>query len=1293
DDDCNGAVDDGESVRAACDDGNQCSEDICGGALGCLHEDTTRCDGDGACTFYSCDPTLGCTDTPDDDRCDDGIDCTTEVCDPNVGCVSTPHDVDCDDGQACTTDVCDLAQGCVHTPVEGACDDGVACTVDRCEPFDGCVHDASDAACDDGNPCTADVCVPGVGCESTPLTGVPCEDGDLCTVDDVCEDGVCAAGAPRVCDDRTPCTADACDPLVGCTATYESDCDSPGPLGGYYSGYVILEGSLDLSQGERQRRGVTAIGFVCTSAVTAIVDASRAPDLQAAGTTTCAFDTDVADIVGLTGTATGDIDMTGHAIVGTAELVVPVSWSPYARVDADGIPYAIRGFETGDIGRSVFLGAPAFQALARTVYGRGTVGDVHFGLTVDLDRTPVSGDCCGNPPLGCETLTDYECAARGWSFAAAGAGRCCQGDDCSIATQSACAALGGLFMPSVSGACCYVDGGCDELTDVLCDVLGGVLAPRLTCNDDNVDGLADACGAPAGYGRTEPSACALDGGSLSCSVGGVAELPIDADFAPTGDGVSWGGRTPVSTPSPHGAVVFPEATVAVDTGGGGFGFALKSLLPDFSGVSCFPDLALDFVEDVSPEELPDWAWEYGYEARERLGYLPVADARGYLSLHVNRGISADASERVTIEREGDYFDLLLDPTDPAVILNVGGRKLERVSGNLVQSLGMGLSCSGKLTWKSAVDIWNGDTFEPVIQTGHIWRSGTFALVPIPGLPVNVFAETDLIVDVGPALALIEPILESLVDADVDRLVEVVGRGAEDVLRNLKIAGNASRIFLDMKVLDATFGRASFRYDDGAIYFTGEKLDPFGGDPTSDEFGELLDLVESLAIMRFNNTGRSWGMVSSDRFSFGMETDLEAGPFAFTGSRVTIDSRDGLDIETGSFQFDFVGFLKRLSELFTCEFPEDGGMSCAIGGVRVLDFDGGVDEGGVFVSAGLRVPVFGDLTLSATVPSDGRFTLAGELNAGFPGFGQANTKVTLGTSGYGVTSQIQILGTTINVAGNIALNGQFALHGRGSFGVFGLNLANVSFDLTNSGVDGHGSLRLFEGQSVSVDFHASSANNWSFSGDGGLKLFGYQLSRVHVSASSSSGSVALSGEVGIGSTRITLSGQVSGSSVSLSGTANLNINGYQLANAQVTLSSETGLRISGDVTVLGQRFHLFGRIEPNGDFELASAANVTLPIAGFNLDASARLKKVGWNVTLGGHATGEFAGQEFAADFSVSTTGHFSFTATASVYAEIGSHGCTDFGLFEICADFTLASVGGTFSISVSDSSFSARFSG
>jgi hypothetical protein len=61
-----------------------------------------------------------------------------------------------------------------------------------CDPSD-------ELACDDGNVCTTDACDIAVGCMNENNTE-SCDDGDPCTLGDVCAAGACAAGPTNTCD-------------------------------------------------------------------------------------------------------------------------------------------------------------------------------------------------------------------------------------------------------------------------------------------------------------------------------------------------------------------------------------------------------------------------------------------------------------------------------------------------------------------------------------------------------------------------------------------------------------------------------------------------------------------------------------------------------------------------------------------------------------------------------------------------------------------------------------------------------------------------------------------------------------------------------------------------------------------------------------------------------------------------------------------------------------------------------------------------------------------------------------
>ena len=162
-----------------------------------------RCDGAGECL-----PTVNLTIAG---ACDDGFDCTDDVCDPDQGCTHTPVA----DGTACATvngsSICFTDSSCLggvcQANVTGAqidCDDSVACTVDTCDSVNGCVNTPTDTECPalTNNQCSDWVCDPINDCQIEFYPdGTGCFDGSTCTTDDHCESGFCM-GTPQdnLCD-------------------------------------------------------------------------------------------------------------------------------------------------------------------------------------------------------------------------------------------------------------------------------------------------------------------------------------------------------------------------------------------------------------------------------------------------------------------------------------------------------------------------------------------------------------------------------------------------------------------------------------------------------------------------------------------------------------------------------------------------------------------------------------------------------------------------------------------------------------------------------------------------------------------------------------------------------------------------------------------------------------------------------------------------------------------------------------------------------------------------------------
>ena len=282
-----------------CDDGNPCTDDSCDKLNACTHvannnpcDDANVCTDGDVCKSTKCVPGAGKV-------CNDGKVCTDDSCDPIKGCVTSNNSAGCTDGDACTTnDGCD-GGNCVGGAAPN-CDDGNTCTNDSCDKGKGCLHVANNGGCNDGNVCTLiDVCVnsactPGAakpcddglicttdscdavkGCQTANNTA-PCTDGNVCTEADVCAGGNCVPGKAKLCDDGNLCTTDSCDKLTGCVINFNAlACDdnngcTSGDIcnGGKCKGNVGCDANALCTPGAQTvscvcKAGFTGNGFSC----------------------------------------------------------------------------------------------------------------------------------------------------------------------------------------------------------------------------------------------------------------------------------------------------------------------------------------------------------------------------------------------------------------------------------------------------------------------------------------------------------------------------------------------------------------------------------------------------------------------------------------------------------------------------------------------------------------------------------------------------------------------------------------------------------------------------------------------------------------------------------------------------------------------------------------------------------------------------------------------------------------------------------------------------------------------
>jgi cysteine-rich repeat protein len=162
--------------------------------------------------------------------CSDGDACTlTDSCNATGECLGT-NDVVCTPLDQChVVGVCHPATGVCSNPnqTDGTgCDDIDLCTqTDRCQ--NGNCVGANGVVCTALDQChIAGVCNPGTGMCSNPekVSGFGCDDGNACTEGDTCSGGECMPGTPVVCTALDQChVAGTCNSLTGCSNPKKDD--------------------------------------------------------------------------------------------------------------------------------------------------------------------------------------------------------------------------------------------------------------------------------------------------------------------------------------------------------------------------------------------------------------------------------------------------------------------------------------------------------------------------------------------------------------------------------------------------------------------------------------------------------------------------------------------------------------------------------------------------------------------------------------------------------------------------------------------------------------------------------------------------------------------------------------------------------------------------------------------------------------------------------------------------------------------------------------------------------------
>ncbi|MBN2802845.1 MAG: CRTAC1 family protein [Deltaproteobacteria bacterium] len=243
-DSCNPAVGCVEIPAAdgtSCDDGNPCTmSDECSEGI-CASANPVVCQSDNPCKINgTCDTLTGqCnyTNLPDNTSCNDNDVCTVgTVC--KAGECEGGGLVTCPAPDACHLEgACDPVNGCSNLtkPDDTPCEDTDKCTLVStcqsgvCEADTDTDADTSYKQCTDLGQCyKLGTCVPETGVCTNPYEtkGTLCDDDNLCTKSDACDQGVCVGSNPVVCQSGSILCRDniRCDPGTGeCFGDIQAD--------------------------------------------------------------------------------------------------------------------------------------------------------------------------------------------------------------------------------------------------------------------------------------------------------------------------------------------------------------------------------------------------------------------------------------------------------------------------------------------------------------------------------------------------------------------------------------------------------------------------------------------------------------------------------------------------------------------------------------------------------------------------------------------------------------------------------------------------------------------------------------------------------------------------------------------------------------------------------------------------------------------------------------------------------------------------------------------------------------
>lgn len=296
------------------------------------------------------------------------------------------------------------------------------------------------------------------------------------------------------------------------------------------------------------------------------------------------------------------------------------------------------------------------------------------------------------------------------------------------------------------------------------------------------------------------------------------------------------------------------------------------------------------------------------------------------------------------------------------------------------------------------------------------------------------------------------------------------------------------------------------------------------------------------------------------------------------------------------------------------------------GVMQLDQDG--------IRGGMRIMAVPGVTDSFRVEgaliagADPAFM--GQVEARIAAF-RTQASVTVSERGMAAETRLQIehLGA-IDLTGELHADPVWT--GRGALSPAGLQLVDVDAELSRRGLSLAGRLGLGPFGEIDVSGHASP-DTFELTGAGELGVAGFALADGHVAVTPNGGEIR--GRLNILGAQVELMGRAAGADTALTGRATLRPAGFELADAQVTLSRH-GVAISGRLHIPSfGSVAVSGHLQSDGRFSLSGRGELR-PLGQRLADAQVTITHDG--VRLSGRF--RFGGAWFSVDGWVRSDGQF-----------------------------------------------------